>query len=97
MPDPGQGFVTNVQELARLAADLPAVADALRRPIAVLEEHTYTPRPVAVAAVSNVEREYSAFTDDLARRQRLAADRIDETAQALKEIADVYRRVDGQG
>ncbi|HEX2130372.1 MAG TPA: hypothetical protein VHH15_02350 [Actinophytocola sp.] len=91
------GFRTNVDELARHAAALPAVADALRKPVAVLAEHTATPRPVRVAAVSAMEREYGAFTDDLAERQRTACDRIEATAEALREIADVYRRVDGQG
>lgn len=73
------------------------MAAALRLPIAIIAEHTPTPRPAQVAAVTAVEREYSAFTDDIADRQRTACDRIDATATALREIADVYRRVDGQG
>jgi len=94
---PGGGFTTNVEELARHAAALPAVATALRKPIATIAEHTPTPRPARVPAVTAMEREYSAFTDDIADRQRTACDRIDATAEALGEIAEVYRRVDGQG
>lgn len=97
MTHPGQGFVTQVGELAKFAADLPAVADALRKPVAVLTEHTPTPRPLQVAAVFAMEGQYSLFTEDLATRQRDMCDRIDETAEALREIAELYRRVDGQG
>jgi hypothetical protein len=96
-PAPGQGFAVSVAELDRLAAALPAVADAFRQPIAVLTEHTYTPRPQQVAAVSRAERWYSDFTEEIAKRQRTACDRIVLTAEALHDIAEVYRRVDGQG
>jgi len=97
MPTPGDGFVTNVAELEHYAAELPKVADGLRRPVATLTEHTPTPRPMEVAAVSGMERAYGALTEDVAARQRIMCDRIDATAEALGEIAAVYRRVDGQG
>jgi hypothetical protein len=42
----------------RYATLLPQVADALRRPVATLTEHTATPRPREVAAVSAVEHRY---------------------------------------
>jgi len=97
MTTPGQGFAVNVAELDRLAAALPAVADALRGPIALLTEHTPTPRPRQVAAVSRLEKWYGALTQEVAMRQRTACDRIVATAEALHDIAQVYRRVDGQG
>jgi hypothetical protein len=97
MTPPGQEFVTNVAELDRYAAQLPQVADALRSPVATLTEHTATQRPMEVAAVSAMERTYGALTDDIAARQRTMCDRIAATAEALGEIAAVYRRVDGQG
>jgi hypothetical protein len=97
MAPPGQGFVTNVTELEKYAVALPQVADALRRPVATLTEHTATPRPMDVGVVSTVERSYGALTEDVATRQRIMCDRIDATAEALGEIATVYRRVDGQG
>lgn len=99
-PRPGQGFVTDVAELTEFAKTLPRVADALRRPVATLTEHTPTPRAAGVEqveAVFEMERSYVAFTEDVARRQRIMCDRIDATAEALGEIAAVYRRVDGQG
>ena len=58
-PSPGQGFQTNVAELEAYAAALPRVADALRQPIAILTEHTPTPRPLPVGAVFEMERQYS--------------------------------------
>ena len=97
MPAPGEGFTTQVKELERHANALPAVADALRKPIAVLAEHTPTPRPLQVGAVTATEREYSTFTDELAKRQRTMCSRIEATAKALHDIVAVYRRVDGQG
>ncbi len=97
MTHPGQDFVTQVGELAKFAVELPTVADALRKPIAVLTEHTSTPRPLQVAAVFAAEGQYSLFTEELATRQRTMCDRIDATAEALREIAELYRRVDGQG
>jgi hypothetical protein len=97
MTTPGQGFAVKVAELDRLAAALPAVADALRPPIALLSEHTPTPRPEPVAAVSRLETWYGTLTQEIANRQRTACDRIVATAEALHDIAQVYRRVDGQG
>jgi hypothetical protein len=97
MTHPGQGFVTQVGELEKFAAELPAVVDALRKPVAVLTEHTPTPRPLQVAAVFAAEGQYSLFTEELATRQRTMCDRIAATAEALREIAELYRRVDGQG
>jgi hypothetical protein len=97
MAPPGEQFTVSVGELDRLAATLPQVSAALRRPIKVLTEHTPSPRPQDVAAVSEVELEYGRFTEEIARRQRTACDNIDTTAETLSEIAALYRRVDGQG
>jgi hypothetical protein len=96
-PSPGQGFETNVVELERYAAALEGVADALRDPIAILREHTPTPRPMPVAAVFGMEGQYSLFTEEIAARQRVLCERLTATAQTLGEIAALYRRVDGQG
>lgn len=91
------GFAVQVEELERHAAELPQVAAAMRTPLAILREHTASPRPKEVAAVSAVERAYGTFTEELANRQSRAADLVDATALALHDIAQVYRRVDGQG
>jgi hypothetical protein len=52
MPPPGDGFATNVADLEKYATALPLVADALRRPVATLTEHTATLRSMEVGAVS---------------------------------------------
>jgi hypothetical protein len=97
MAPPGQSFETNVAELERFATQLPLVADALRSPVATLQEHTATARPMEVGEVSGMEKSYGTLTEDIATRQRIMCDRIDATAEALGEIAALYRRVDGQG
>ncbi|TDV46204.1 hypothetical protein [Actinophytocola oryzae] len=97
MTTPAPGFAVEVGELERHAAELPQVAAAMRKPLSILREHTASPRPQEVAAVSAVEHEYGTFTEDLANRQSRAADLVDATALALHDIAQVYRRVDGQG
>ncbi len=96
-PPPGQGFATNVAELEQYAAALSEVANALRQPVATLTEHTPTPRPIQVAAVSAMEGQYVLLTEDIATDQNTMCDRINATAEALGEIAALYRRVDGQG
>jgi hypothetical protein len=97
MTTPGPGFAVQVGELERHARELPQVGAELRKPLAILREHTASPRPQQVAAVSAAEHEYGTFTEDLANRQSRAADLVNATAQALYDIAQVYRRVDGQG
>lgn len=52
MTSPGPGFTTRVGDLDQIAnVWLPQVAQALRVPIATLEEHTPTARPLEVAAL----------------------------------------------
>lgn len=96
-PSPGQGFATGVAELEAYAAALPQVAEALRGPIAILTEHTPTPRPIQIGAVYDMECQYSLLTEDIAERQRTMCDLITATGDTLGEIAALYRRVDGQG
>lgn len=100
MPAPSQEFVVEVSELDRIAAALPPIAAALRPVITVLADHTPSARPGPEgppAAVTSAEHAYGLMSDCLAARQRAACDQIDATAQTLREIAAVYRRVDGQG
>jgi hypothetical protein len=93
-----EGFGVDVDTLGRVArTELPAVADALRAPISIFTDHAPTARPVQVGAVRAMELAYGAFTEDIGRRQRTGCERIDLTAEALYDIAAVYRRVDGQG
>lgn len=98
MPEPGPGFQADVTELEEIATvTLPHMATIYRAPIAVLSEHTRTERPAEFAEVTLVERAYAAFTEDIATQQRKGVQMIEETAAALREVAALYRRVDGQG
>lgn len=93
-----EGFQTNVGELEKIANTwLPNAAAALRVPVAVLSDHTRTERPQEVPAVSSMERAYGLLTERIAGRLRRGADLVDDTAESLREIATLYRRVDGQG
>ena len=92
------GFSVQVDMLDKAArVRLPAVADALRVPVKKMTDHASTVRPMAVDAVSSMEREYGAFTQEIGDRQRKGGDLVDDTAEALLDIVAVYRRVDGQG
>ena len=94
----GEGFGADVDTLDRVAkTELPAAAQALRALVGIVTDHEPTRRPMQVGAVGAMERQYGAFTEAIGRRQRLGCDRIDQTAEALHDIAVVYRRADGQG
>ena len=92
------GFTTDVATIDKVAThEIPAVADALRRPIGTITDHTPMRRPLPVDAVTAMEKAYGAFTEEIGQRQEQGCARIDETATALHDIATVYKRVDGQG
>lgn len=94
----GEGFSADADTLDRVArTELPSAAQALRALIGIVTDHEPTQRPMRVDAVSAMERQYGAFTEAIGRRQRLGCDRIDQTGEALHDIAVVYRRADGQG
>jgi hypothetical protein len=97
MPKPEDGFKVNLPELESIAVQhLPAVANALRGPATVVLTHEGLEGPGQFDPVYAMERAYAHFTDSVGIRQRTGCDRIDQTAQALKEIVDLYRRADGQ-
>jgi hypothetical protein len=52
--------------------------------------------PGTFGAVYPMEHAYARFTDMIGTRLWLGAERIDETAEVLTEIIDIYRRADGQ-
>jgi hypothetical protein len=93
-----KGFAVEVDELDRIAnAYLPHVAEVLRAPMAVITAHEGLEGPRAVPAVYAMEQRYAVLTNDIGYRQRVGCERIDATIEALREIATLYRRVDGQG
>jgi hypothetical protein len=48
------------------------------------------------APVYAMEGWYARFTDNVGKRQRMGCDRIDATANALRDAVNLYRRADGQ-
>jgi hypothetical protein len=95
---PMDEFEVNLPELEKIANQhLPSVAAALRAPANVLMAHEGLEGPGRLDAVYAIEGAYAHFTDSVGIRQRTGCDRIDATAEALRNIADLYRRADGQG
>lgn len=97
MPKPMDKFRVHLPELEEIATqDLPAVANALRAPANVLVAHEGLEGPGQLQAVYAMEGAYAHFTDSVAARHRTGSDRIDATAEALRDIVELYRRADGQ-
>lgn len=92
-----KGFAVDVGELDMIANTyLPQAADALRAPINTIMAREGINGPGNLAAMRAMEAEYSGFVSTIGNRQAKGCVRIDETAQALREIVALYRRVDGQ-
>jgi hypothetical protein len=89
-------FAAHLGDLDEIAGRLlPTAAAALRAPIGVIAANEGFTGPGTLASVPGMQASYENFTYNLANRQSTAAQRVDETAQALKEIVEVYRRTDG--
>lgn len=97
MPEPTDKFAVHLSELEKVATqDLPAVSSALRSITNVIMAHEGLEGMGEFAPVYAMEGWYARLTDDIGKRQRLACDRIDATANALRDAVDMYRRADGQ-
>ena len=92
------GFAVDLSELDKAANQcLPAAADVLRPPGQLLATYEGLEGSVRGDAAGTMPAAYGSFTWFLGDRQRRICDVIDATAQALQEIAEVYRRTDGAG
>ncbi|MGW5051390.1 hypothetical protein [Actinokineospora sp. NPDC004072] len=89
-----QAQVDGLDEIANRF--LPNVAEAIRAPVPIITAHEGLEGPGRFQAVYDMEHAYAHFTDSIGNRQRLGAERVDETAQALREVIALYRRADGQ-
>ena len=91
------GFSAELDRLAPVANQtLPAVAEMVGAQRGVVTAHEGLEGSGRFAAVEAMQRAYAGFTDLIGDRLWLGAERIEETAQVLKEIIDAYRRADGQ-
>jgi hypothetical protein len=92
-----KGFAVDLNALEDIASKfLPQAVEVLRGPIKVIKSHEGLEGPGRVREVFTMEDEYAAFTDSIGNQQRIGCERIEETITALKEIVELYRRVDGQ-
>lgn len=90
-------FEAELDFLAPVAREvLPRIAEVLRTQRAALTTHEGLEGPGAFDAVHSMERAYADYTDLLGTRLWLGAERIDDTAEALRNIIDLYRKADGQ-
>lgn len=98
MPEDKQAFAVELNALDEIANKfLPNAAAALREPVRVITAHEGLEGPGRLQAVYDMEGAYANLTDSIGNRQSFGCDRIDETAQALRDIIALYRRADGQG
>lgn len=97
------GFTVDLNEAAKACdqttGSLPNAATMLRVPIADVVayngwETSLTPTDFDV--VYRMQGVYDDFCQKIADRQIRACDIMDDTAEALRDIVEVYRRVDGQ-
>lgn len=90
MPD---GFSVQVDELDKAADEsLMPVADYLWEVAKLIKKSSVGGSGLA----EEFAEAYAQFTDEIGDRQAEGCARIDDTADALKDIADLYRRADGQ-
>jgi hypothetical protein len=92
-----KGFAVDVNELERIASVyLPQAVEVLREPIGVIKSHEGLEGPGQLPEMYPMEDEYAAFTESIGNQQRIGCERIEATIDALREIVELYRRVDGQ-
>ncbi|UVS81919.1 hypothetical protein [Actinokineospora sp. UTMC 2448] len=97
MTGPGGSFDIELEKIAPVADDtLPRLSEMLRKQRDIVIEHEGLEGAGAFAAVFPAQRAYARYTDQLGVRLWLGAERIEETAQALREIIELYRRADAQ-
>jgi hypothetical protein len=90
MPD---GFSVQVDELDKAADEsLKPVADYLWEVAKQVKRSSVDGGGLA----ETFTEAYAQYTDEVGDRQAEGCARIDDTADALRDIADLYRRADGQ-
>lgn len=96
-PTPNDGFTVNINE-AEMAAtqSLPTAVALLREPVATLVSLVDFEGANVYSASDHAMKAFALYKDGLGRRQKDIARVVEETAEALKDIVTVYKRVDGQ-
>lgn len=98
----GDGFTADINEMDKAAqrpnGSLPRAVHKLRDPISKLIVHEgFGSRGDGQhEAARMVEVAYQSYCEVLAHRHSQACNAMDATTEALREIVELYRRVDGQ-
>ncbi|MPZ82879.1 MAG: hypothetical protein GEV28_21755 [Actinophytocola sp.] len=96
-PSPNDGFTANLNDADKAATQsLPAAASLIRDPVTYLVSLVDFEGANVYRAADRATNAFGLYKEGLGRRQRDIARVVDETAEALKDIVNVYRRVDGQ-
>lgn len=96
------GFTTDLNEAEKAChrdtGSLPNAVTMLREPIADIRAYEGWDGPSAGGFESlwHMQAMYEDFCETIGQRQIKACDIMDDTAQLLRDIIAVYRRVDGQ-
>jgi hypothetical protein len=96
-PTPHDGFTVNLDEAERAATQsLPMAASLLRDPVSELVSLVDFEGANVYSASDRAMKAFGLYKEGLGRRQQAIAGVIDDTAEALMDIVNVYRRADGQ-
>lgn len=96
-PTPHDGFALHLAE-AEMAAtqSLPAAAALLREQVGPLVSLVDFEGANVYSASDRAMKAFALYKETVGRRQRDIARVVDETAEVLRDIVNVYKRVDGQ-
>ena len=100
----GDGFTADIVEMEKAAnwpdGSLPRSITRMRDPLSTLIQHEgFGGRGqlhTEFGPASGVEATYKGYCETLADLQNQACNALDGVAEALREIAELYRRVDGR-
>jgi hypothetical protein len=97
---PGDGFTADIDEMDKAVkwpdGSLPRAISKLRDPAGILWLHEGFGGQGPREAANRAEVTYQGYCEVLAELQNKACNAMDATAQALREIVELYRRVDGR-
>jgi len=96
----GEGFTADVNEMEKAASwpdgSLPRAINKLRDPVSTLWLHEGFGGRGQRDAAYRAESTYQGYCEVLAELQNEACNAMDATAEALREVVELYRRVDGR-
>lgn len=96
-PTPNDGFTFHLNEAEKaVTKSLPAAAELLNQSASAVSGQDWLGGSGRVDQAATAQYGYLRYKDLLARRQCQVMDSALSTAEALREVIEVYRRADGQ-